>query len=84
MKPQRLEEIAKAAAKTSTMNSEEAFEEIVKGIIKVPEQLQMMIDTIVAMQDEWPMPEEGWKRFVDDVERTNERLGLSLIIRKIN
>ena len=80
---QSLEKIAKDAAAISTISSEEAFEEIMKGIIKVPEQLQMMLDAIVAMQDEWPMPEEGWKRFVESVDRINERLGLGLKIRRI-
>jgi len=75
-----LEEIAKAAATINNISSEEAFEIIIKGIIKAPEQLQMMIDTVVSIQFDWPMPEEGWKRFVEDVERTNERLGLDLHI----
>ena len=80
----RLEEIAKAAAEISTMNSEEALEAIIKGINKVPEQLQAMIDSIVAIQFDWPMPEEGWRRFVEDVERTNERLGLDLHVNPPN
>ena len=83
MEPTNLKKIAKDAVAISPISSEEAFETIMKGIIKVPEQLQMMIDTIVAMQDEWPMPEEGWKRFVEDVDNLNVRLGLNLIIRKI-
>jgi len=83
MESKSLEKIAKDAAAISTISSEEAFEIIMKGIIKVPEQLQMMLDTIVAMQDKWPMPEEGWKRFVESVDSTNERLGLSLVIRRI-
>ena len=83
MESKRLEKIAKDAATISTISSEEAFEIIMKGIIKVPEQLQMMIDAVVAMQDEWPMPEEGWKQFVESVDNTNERLGLHLIIRRL-
>lgn len=76
----RLEEIAKATAEISTMSSEEAFESIVEGINKVPEQLQVMIDSIVAMQDKWPMPAEGWKQFVEDIDRTNKKHGLNLHI----
>ena len=39
-----------------------------------------LVDTIVAMQEEWPMPEEGWRNFVEGVARTNERLGINLRI----
>ena len=74
----RLEEIAKAAAEISTISSEEAFEAIVEGINKVPEQLQAIIDSVVAIQFDWPMPEEGWKRFVEDVAFTNVKYGLNL------
>lgn len=77
----RLNEIAKAAAAINPMSSEEAIEVLLDSIERIPGQLQMMIDTIIGMQDRWPMPEEGWKRFVGDIERTNERFGFNLQIK---
>jgi len=76
-----LEEIAKAATAISPISSEEAIEALLDGIARIPGQLQMMIDTIVAMQDEWPMPQEGWERFVNDIQRANERYGYNLQVR---
>ncbi len=76
----KLIEIAKAAAKIE--HDVDPFEMILEGIRKVPEQLQKMLDTIVAMQDEFPMPQEGWEQFVKDIEYTNEKHGLNLQIRK--
>ena len=76
----KLMEIAKAAAKIET--DVDPFEIILEGIRKVPEQLQMMLDSIVAMQDEFPMPKEGWEQFVKDIEYTNKKHGLNLQIRK--
>ena len=58
------------------------FEVMLEGIRRVPEQLQMMVDSIVAMQDEFPMPEEGWKQFVKDIEYTNKKHGINLVIRE--
>jgi len=75
-----LKEIAKAAAKLN--NGADPIEIILEGIRKVPDQLQMMVDSIVAMQDEFPMPKEGWEAFVGDIEYTNQKHGLNLIIRK--
>ena len=79
-KSHSLEEIAKAAAEINTMSSEEAIEALLGGIERIPGQLQMLIDIIVGMQGEWPMPEEGWKQFVGDIQRTNERYGFNLRI----
>ena len=79
-KSQSLEEIARAAAAINILSSEELFEAIAEGMNKMREQLQMLIDIIVGMQGEWPMPEEGWKQFVDDIQRTNERFGYNLRI----
>lgn len=76
----RLEEIAKAAATINPISSEEAIEALLDGIERIPGQLQMMIDTIVGMQEEWPMPQEGWEQFVGDIQRTNERFGYNLRI----
>jgi|GEM_PF-5037758 len=76
-----LEEIAKAATAISPISSEEAIEALLDGIARIPGQLQMIIDTIVAMQEEWPMPQEGWERFVGDIERANRRYGYNLQIK---
>ena len=75
-----LEEIAKAVTAVNSMSSEEAIEALLDSIERIPGQLQMLIDTIVGMQGEWPMPEVGWKEFVDDIQRTNERYGYNLQI----
>lgn len=76
----KLMEIAKAAAKIK--HDADPMEMVLEGIRKVPQQLQMMLDSIVAMQDEFPMPKEGWEHFVKDVEYTNKKHGLNLQIRK--
>ena len=76
-----LEEIAKAAAKIES--GADPTEIILEGILKVPDQMQMMVDSIVAMQDEFPMPKEGWDQFVKDIEYTNQKHGLNLVIRKV-
>ena len=75
-----LNEIAKAVAEITTISSEEAIEALLDSIERIPGQLQMMIDTIVGMQAEWPMPQEGWERFVGDIQRTNKRFGYNLRI----
>jgi hypothetical protein len=75
---EELAEIAKAVA--GHTNLDDAFEAMIDAARKMPEQLQRMVDTIVAMQEEWPMPEEGWRNFVEGVARTNERLGINLRI----
>ncbi len=76
----KLIEVAKAAAKIET--DVDPLEIILEGIRKVPEQMQMMVDSIVAMQDEFPMPKEGWEQLVKDIEYTNQKHGLNLQIRK--
>ena len=43
--------------------------------------VQSMIDTVVAMQKGWPMPDEGWKDFVASVEYTNKKRGWNLRIK---
>ena len=73
-----LKEIAKAAAKVTQTPTEI----ILEGIRNVPNQLQMMVDSIVAMQEDFPMPEEGWQAFVRDIEYTNKKHGLNLKIRR--
>ena len=39
--------------------------------------MQQMIDSVVAVQDQMPMPKEGWGRFVRDMEHTNEKHGMN-------
>ena len=75
-----LKEIAKAAAKLS--DKADPTEIILEGIRRIPDQMQMMVDSIVAMQDELPMPEEGWEAFCRDIEYTNQKHGLNLVIRR--
>ncbi len=78
-------ELAVAAKAMAAENNypDGAFEAmIIDAARKMPKQLQRMVDQIVAMQEEWPMSEESWRRFVGDVERTNERLGINLRIRE--
>ena len=76
-----LMEIAKAASNASATSASDTTEIMLEGIRKVPEQMQAMVDSIVAMQDEFPMPREGWDQFVKDIEYTNEKHGLNLVIR---
>jgi len=60
---------------------EEIIEQMLDGISKIPDQLQIMVDTLVAMQKEFPMPKEGWEAFIRDIEYTNEKHGLNLVIK---
>ena len=41
---------------------------------------QHVIDSIMAIQDEWPMPEDGKNQFIDDIEYTNKKRGWGLRI----
>ena len=77
---EKLAAVARAIAEHKS--PDDAFEALLEGIRKIPEHLQFMVDSIVALQEEFPMPEEGWRRFVGDIERTNERLGINLRIRE--
>ena len=61
-----LGDLAKAAAQIGGRTSVEALDELIRGIQKMPDLRRQMVETVVAMQDEWPMPEEGWKRFCRD------------------
>lgn len=58
------------------LTADQAFEILLVAIQDAPRQLQLMIDGVVAAQEFMPMPEEGWKQFVRDVEYTNEKRGL--------
>jgi len=60
--------------------ADEMFEVILAAIKDTGRQLQLMIDTIVAIQDVMPMPEDGWEQFIADIEYTNEKHGLNLTI----
>jgi len=70
--------LAKAAAEISGKSSEEAFEAIKQSILQNEQQAQKIIDTLVTMQKGWPMPEEGWKQFLADIEFTNKKRGWNL------
>ena len=61
-----LEDLARAAAQFSGKTAEEAFEELIRGIEKMPDMRRQMVETVVAMQGEWPMPKEGWRHFCRD------------------
>ena len=74
-----LRAIAKAAAELNTTS--DPIEIILEGIRSVPQQMQRLVDTVVAMQEEYPMPQAGWDAFVRDIEYTNEKHGLNLVIR---
>jgi len=45
------------------------------------QEAQKMVDSICVMQYAWPMPEEGWKQFVADIEHTNKKRGWNLEIK---
>ena len=68
-------------AATCGTTTEDAFNRLIESIKKHPENIQRMIDTIVDMQDEWPMPEEGMKAFIRDMEYTNKKHGWNLHIK---
>lgn len=53
------------------------------GIWNTQRQLQLMIDAVVATQEFMPMPRAGWEQFVRDIEYTNEKRGLNLIVPRI-
>lgn len=61
---------------------EEAFDSIVESIKRAESDCQKMIDVVVNMQDEWPMPQEGRDAFVRDIDYTNKKRGWNLQIRK--
>lgn len=61
--------------------TEEILDAMLEGIRKVPDQLQMMLDTVAGMQKEFPMHRAGWEAFVRDIEYTNQKHGLNLVIK---
>lgn len=60
--------------------ADELFEIMLAAVEDTGRQLQLMIDTVVAVQDVMPMPESGWEQFVADVEYTNKKHNLNLRI----
>lgn len=58
--------------------ADEMFEIMLAAIEDTGRQLQLMINTIVAVQEVMPMPVEGWEQFKRDIEYTNEKHGLKL------
>ena len=80
----QLIEIAKAAKAINDekgITVDDAFELILDGIHKIPETLQMMLDSVVSMQGEFPMPRASWEAFARDIEYTNDKHGLNLMIK---
>ena len=77
-----LKKLAEGAKKISPMSASEAYETIARSISGIEVHLQMMIDTIVNIQDEWPMPKDGWRQFVEDIKRTNKKYGFNLQIKE--
>lgn len=62
------------------ITADEAFKAMLAAIRDTPRQLQFMVDSIIAAQEVMPMPAEGWEQFKRDIEYTNEKHGLSLIV----
>jgi len=67
--------------KSKGIDSEDLFGMVLDGILKVPEQMQGMVDTIVIMQKDFPMPKWGWEAFIRDLEYTNQKHNLNLHIK---
>ena len=79
-----LENLAKQAQALNEqmgITSEDMYEALAEGIRKIPDQLQMMVDSFVSMQKSFPMPREGWEAFVRDLEYTNQKHGFNLVIK---
>lgn len=76
-----LKKLAEDAKKLNKLSPDEMFQRLLTDIAKTESYLQAMIDSIVAIQGEWPMPEDGWRQFVEDMERTNERYDFNLQIK---
>ena len=78
----KLAALAKAAAEISGKSSKEALEKIIQSVLSAEQQTQKVIDSIMAMQPGWPMPEENWKQFIADIEFTNKKRGWNLVIKQ--
>ena len=63
------------------ISPDDIIKKMKEGIERVPDQLQMMVDSLVAMQKDFPMPKEGWEAFIKDIEYTNEKHGIDLVIK---
>jgi len=57
-----------------------AFEILLGSIKDIPRQLQLMIGAIVAAQEDFPTPADGWEQFITDIEHTNEKHGYNLTV----
>jgi len=62
------------------LTKEQAFEKLLAGINDVPRQLQFLVDSIVGIQEVFPMSIESWRQFVQDIDYTNKKHGLNLVI----
>ena len=82
------DDVKKLAIQATAMNAEKGItaEDVImrllEGVAGVSDHLQIMVDSIVSMQKEFPMPREGWENFVRNLEYTNRKHGLSLVIKE--
>ena len=81
------DDLKKLAAQAAILNvergftSEEIFQKVLDGIRNMPDHLQMLVDSVVSMQANFPMPQAGWGAFVRDIDYTNHKHGLNLVIK---
>jgi hypothetical protein len=73
-----LKSLARAAS--DKYQAEETFEFMLAAVRNTGRQLQLMINAIVVMQEAMPMPADSWEQFKRDIEYTNEKHGLNLIV----
>lgn len=69
-----------ARAVSTEYQADEAFEFMLAAVRGTGRRLQLMLNVIVAMQEAMPMPADGWEQFKRDIEYTNEKHGLNLIV----
>ncbi len=46
---------------------------------RMEKQTQMMIDSVIAVQDIFPMAEDGITQWIKDIEYTNDKHGWNLL-----
>lgn len=82
----RLQDLAEQATKVASdagLSGTQVFGALMENAARQREpMLQHMIDSVVAVQDQMPMPREGWERFVRDIQHTNEKHGMNLRIKQ--
>jgi redox-sensitive bicupin YhaK (pirin superfamily) len=82
----RLQDLAEQATKVARdagLSGTQVMGALMENAARQREQmLQHMIDSVVEVQVDMPMPREGWERFIRDLQHTNEKYGMNLRIRK--